>query len=144
MSQKLAGKVAVVTGASKGIGASIAKHLAAEGAAVVVNYASSKEGANRVVAEIAGKGGKAIAVQADVSKLSEIGHLPKRLLASLISSSTMREFTSTPLSKALRKRTSINSSTSTSSVSSLLPRKRRNTSALRVEASLTSARLSAR
>ena len=65
MSQKLAGKVAVVTGASKGIGASIAKHLAAEGAAVVVNYASSKEGADRVVAEIVGKGGKAIAVQAE-------------------------------------------------------------------------------
>ena len=52
MSQKLAGKVAVVTGASKGIGASIATHLAAEGASVVVNYASSKEGAERVVAEI--------------------------------------------------------------------------------------------
>jgi NAD(P)-dependent dehydrogenase (short-subunit alcohol dehydrogenase family) len=53
---KLQNKVAIVTGASKGIGASIAKHLAAEGAAVVVNYASSKEGADRVVAEIAGKG----------------------------------------------------------------------------------------
>src|SRR5579859_1709643 len=75
MAKKLTGKVAIVTGASKGIGASIAKHLAAEGAAVVVNYASSKEGADRVVAEIAGAGGKAIAVQADVSKPSEIGHL---------------------------------------------------------------------
>jgi short chain dehydrogenase len=67
MAQKLAGKVAVVTGASKGIGASIALHLAAEGAAVVVNYSSSKEGADRVVRENTGKGGKAIAVQADVA-----------------------------------------------------------------------------
>src|SRR5947209_3493624 len=72
MAQRLKGKVAVVTGASKGIGASIAKHLAAEGAAVVVNYASSKEGAERVVKEIASKGGKAVAVQADVSGQQEI------------------------------------------------------------------------
>src|SRR5438309_1819657 len=69
---KLSGKVAVVTGASKGIGAGIAKHLAAEGAAVVVNYASSKEGADNVVAEITGKGGKAIAVQGDVSKSDDV------------------------------------------------------------------------
>ncbi|AGA27029.1 SDR family NAD(P)-dependent oxidoreductase [Singulisphaera acidiphila] len=75
MSTKLEGKVAVVTGASKGIGASIAKHLAAAGAAVVVNYASSKEGADRVVAEIVGAGGKAIAVQADVSKSADIDRL---------------------------------------------------------------------
>jgi len=73
--QKLAGKVAIVTGASKGIGASIAKHLADEGAAVVVNYSSSKDGAERVVAEIAGKGGKAIAVQANVSKKADIQRL---------------------------------------------------------------------
>ncbi|MFZ0870520.1 MAG: glucose 1-dehydrogenase [Rhodanobacter sp.] len=69
---KLAGKVAVVTGASKGIGAGIAKELAAAGAAVVVNYASSKEGADRVVAEITGSGGKAIAVQGDVSKAADV------------------------------------------------------------------------
>ncbi len=75
MSKKLAGKVAVVTGASKGIGASIAKHLAAEGAAVVVNYASSKEGADRVVAEIVGQDGKAVAVQADVAKKEDIERL---------------------------------------------------------------------
>ena len=72
---KLSGKVAVVTGASKGIGASIAKHLAAEGAAVVVNYASSRAGADKVVAEITGKGGKAVAIQADVAKKAEIDRL---------------------------------------------------------------------
>src|SRR5713226_8639188 len=75
MSNRLTGKVAVVTGASKGIGASIAKHLGAEGAAVVVNYASSKEGADRVVAEIARNGGKAIAVQGSVAKQAEIERL---------------------------------------------------------------------
>lgn len=69
---KLAGKVAIVTGASKGIGAGIAKGLAEEGAAVVVNYASSKEGADRVVAEIKGKGGKAIAVQGDVGEVADV------------------------------------------------------------------------
>jgi 3-oxoacyl-[acyl-carrier protein] reductase len=73
--EKLTNKVAIVTGASKGIGAGIAKALAAEGAAVVVNYASSKEGADRVVAEITGKGGKAVAVQGDVSKQADISKL---------------------------------------------------------------------
>jgi len=68
---KLTGKVAVVTGASKGIGAAIAKALGAEGASVVVNYASSKAGAEQVVAAISEKGGKAIAVKADVSKAAE-------------------------------------------------------------------------
>ncbi|MBY0252240.1 MAG: SDR family NAD(P)-dependent oxidoreductase, partial [Methylobacterium organophilum] len=68
---KLAGKVAVVTGASKGIGAGIAKALAQDGAAVVVNYASSKSGADAVVAAITSAGGRAIAVQGDVSRASE-------------------------------------------------------------------------
>src|SRR6185369_7409156 len=73
--QKLTGKVAVVTGASKGIGAEIAKHLAAEGAAVVVNYSSSKDGAERVVGDITSRGGKAIAVKANVAKKADIDQL---------------------------------------------------------------------
>jgi 3-oxoacyl-[acyl-carrier protein] reductase len=72
---KLNGKVAVVTGASKGIGADIAKQFAAEGAAVVVNYASSKEGADRVVDQIAKRGGRAIAVRANVARKADIEHL---------------------------------------------------------------------
>ena len=70
---KLTNKVAIVTGASKGIGAGIAKGLAADGASVVVNYASSKEGADKVVADIKAKGGKAVAVQGDFSKQEDIG-----------------------------------------------------------------------
>jgi 3-oxoacyl-[acyl-carrier protein] reductase len=72
---KLNGKVAVVTGASKGIGAGIAKHLAAEGAAVVVNYASAKTDADKVVDEIAKRGGTAIAVQANVARKADVDRL---------------------------------------------------------------------
>src|SRR5208282_1250907 len=72
---ELTGKVAVVTGASKGIGAGIAKGLAAAGASVVVNYASSKEGADRVVAEIVANGGKATAIQGDVANASDVQRL---------------------------------------------------------------------
>jgi 3-oxoacyl-[acyl-carrier protein] reductase len=74
-SQKLAGKVAIVTGASKGIGAAIATHLGAAGASVVVNYSSSKEGADRVVDTITKRGGNAVAVQANVSKKADIDRL---------------------------------------------------------------------
>lgn len=74
-STRLAGKVGIVTGASKGIGAGIAKQLAAEGASVVVNYASSKEGAEQIVNEITKEGGKAIAVQGDVAKTKDVEHL---------------------------------------------------------------------
>jgi 3-oxoacyl-[acyl-carrier protein] reductase len=71
----LTGRVAIVTGASKGIGAAIAKGLAASGAAVAVNYASDKDGAERTVAEIAAKGGKAVAMQADMAKAADVRRL---------------------------------------------------------------------
>jgi 3-oxoacyl-[acyl-carrier protein] reductase len=75
VNRKLEGNVAIVTGASKGIGASIAKQLAESGAAVVVNYASSKEGADRLVADIEASGGRAVAVQADVAKAADVERL---------------------------------------------------------------------
>src|SRR6266850_5839079 len=79
---ELTGKVAIVTGASKGIGAGIARGLAAAGAAVVVNYASSREGADRVVADITAKGGKAIAVQGDVASAADVKRLFEQTKAS--------------------------------------------------------------
>ncbi|MEW5836231.1 MAG: glucose 1-dehydrogenase [Pseudomonadota bacterium] len=95
---KLAGKVALVTGASKGIGAAIARALAAEGAAVVVNYASSQAGADAVVADIVKAGGKAVAVRGDVSKASDakaladaaVGHFGR--LDVLVNNSGVYEF----------------------------------------------------
>jgi len=81
MANRLANKVAVITGASKGIGAAIARLYAAEGAAVVVNYSSSKAGAEQVVAEITAGGGKAIAVQGDVSRQADIEKLFRETIA---------------------------------------------------------------
>ncbi len=75
MSDRLAGKVALVTGASKGIGAGIARGLGEAGASVVVNYASDRAGADRVVAEVTRKGAKAVAVQGDVSKAADVGRM---------------------------------------------------------------------
>lgn len=75
MSRRLTGKTVLVTGASKGIGAAIAKRVAADGASVVVNYASSREGADKVVAEITKAGGKAVAIQGDVSKEADVVRL---------------------------------------------------------------------
>jgi 3-oxoacyl-[acyl-carrier protein] reductase len=77
----LTGKIAVVTGASKGIGAEIAKALAAAGAAVVVNYAASKEAADRVADAIVSKGGRAIAVRGDISKAADVRRLFREMKA---------------------------------------------------------------
>jgi len=118
VSKKLSDKVAVVTGASKGIGAAIARQLASEGAAVVVNYSSSKEGADRVVAEIKKDGGKAVAVQADVVRKptsNVCSPNPRKLSVGSIFSSIMPAFTNSPRSRESRSRTFTNNTISMSS-----------------------------
>ena len=144
---KLEGKVAIVTGASKGIGAAIARHLAAEGAAVVVNYASSKAGADRVVAEIVKKGGKAVAVQADIAKQGgdraalrrgEEGVWPARHPGQ-----QRRHLRVCTAGRTSRPSTSTSCSTSTCWARSSRRRKRSSTSAPRAAASSTSVRWSA-
>jgi 3-oxoacyl-[acyl-carrier protein] reductase len=103
---KLEHKVAIVTGASKGIGASIARHLAAEGAAVVVNYAASREGADRVGADIARAGGRAVAPTSTGSS-----RRPRRPLDASTSWSTTRESTSSVPSRRSPRSTSTSTST---------------------------------
>lgn len=102
-SKKLVGKVAIVTGASKGIGAAIAKSLAAQGASIVVNYSSSKADGEKVVREITKQGGKAVALQANLSKATDIDQLfakSKKAFGSvhiLVNNAGIYEFT--PLEK---------------------------------------------
>src|SRR6476660_8098440 len=139
---RLSGKTAVVTGAAKGIGAGIAKGLAAEGAAVVVNYASSKDGADRVVADIKAKGGKAIAVQGDVAKAADVEKIfaeTKRAFAGWTFWSTTPASITFCLSRRSRKRTFTGISTSTCWACCWRQRKRRSSLATRVAASSTSA-----
>ncbi|GEM_PF-2155725 len=105
MIQSLTNKIAIVTGASKGIGAAIAKHLAAEGAAVAVNYASDQSGAERVVNAIESAGGRAIAIKANLTDPKEVTRLfakPGKLLAKSIFWSIMRAYISFCPSKNLR------------------------------------------
>ena len=140
---KLQGKVAVVTGASKGIGAEISRDLAAAGANVVVNYSSSREGADKVVADITAKGGKAIAVQANVALAADVERLfaeTKKAFGQVdILVNNAGVFNFAPIERASRRTSSIASSTPTSSASSRPPRKRSSLQPRQVAASSTSA-----
>src|SRR5205814_1537867 len=118
---KLDGKVAVVTGASKGIGAAIAKEFADEGATVVINYASAKEDADRIVDEITKRGGQAVAVQANVAKKADV----ERLFSAAKKAFGQPVSTKAIFAKALKRRhhsvASVNPATSLLPQSFLLP-----------------------
>ena len=123
---KLTGKVAVVTGASKGIGAGIARRLAAEGAAVVVNYASSREGADKVVADIESAGGKAVAVQGNVAAAADVNRMfaeAKSAFGSSTSWSTTRASTGSTRSRRSPRTSFTGSSTPTCSACCSRPRR---------------------
>ena len=139
---ELTGKVAVVTGASKGIGAAIAKALGAAGASVVVNYASSKEGAERVVAEIISKGGKAIAVHGNVAEAKDVQRLfaeTKKAYGALDVLVNNAGSLSSRRSRLSRRASFTANSTSTSSAQSWRRKKLLIISALAAAASSTSA-----
>ena len=141
--QRLSGKVAVVTGASKGIGAEIARRLTAEGASVVVNYAGDREGADKVSADIAAAGGKATVVQGNVAKAEDVERIFSAAAINYersTSSSTMRASTSSARSRRSPKASTAVTSIPTFSASCSRQKRRCRSSVRRAAASSISAR----